>query len=243
MLPTLNKILLTFSLFITSSIASASLITNGSFEELVFADNSTSQGIVHKINLHAFKNKKRGWDVFKTLPGWVTTNGNGIELQKKVVTNSAEGDNHVELDSHLNGSSNTVMTQSLNSLTIGAEYLLEFYYKARTNKRNDNGINVFWYDAAIDFDLNMDANFAINGRRKQNPNWAIQSIVLTAQAETMNLSFGAFGKQNSLGGLLDNVSLVQISDGPVVDVPEPSTFALLLLAFTMLVRRQQSKSK
>jgi hypothetical protein len=159
------------------------------------------------------------------------------------VTNSAEGDNHVELDSHLNGSSNTVMTQSLNSLTIGAEYLLEFYYKARTNKRNDNGINVFWYDAAIDFDLNMDANFAINGRRKQNPNWAIQSIVLTAQAETMNLSFGAFGKQNSLGGLLDNVSLVQISDGPVVDVPEPSTFALLLLAFTMLVRRQQSKSK
>jgi hypothetical protein len=47
------------------------------------------------------------------------------------------------------------MTQSLNSLTIGAEYLLEFYYKPRTNSTNDNGINVYWYDTAIDFDLNM----------------------------------------------------------------------------------------
>lgn len=243
MFPTLNKTLITLSLLITSSIANASLITNGSFETLVFADNSTSQGKVYKTDLQAFENKNSAWDIFYALPGWITTAGNGIELQKNVVTNSIDGDNHVELDSHQNGSSNSVMTQSLDSLTIGAEYLLEFYYKARTNHKNDNGINVFWYDASTDFNPSMIADFAINGRSKQNPNWSIQSVLLTAQAETMDLSFGAFGKQNSLGGLLDNVSLVQVSNGPVVDVPEPSTFALSLLGFAALVRRQHKRAK
>ena len=135
MLPTLNKTILTLSLLITSSITNASLITNGSFEQLLFADNSTAQGLVHNINLHSFENKNSAWDIFYALPGWLTTAGNGIELQKNVVTSSFEGENHVELDSHKNGSSNSVMTQSLDSLTIGAEYLLEFSYKARTNHK------------------------------------------------------------------------------------------------------------
>ena len=240
MLSTLNKTILTLSLLITSSITNASLITNGSFEQLLFADNSTAQGLVHNINLHSFENKSSAWDIFYALPGWLTTAGNGIELQKNVVTSSFEGKNHVELDSHKNGSSNSVMTQSLDSLTIGAEYLLEFSYKARTNHKNDNGINVFWYDASTDFSKTMIADFAINGRSKQSPNWSVQSVLLKA---TMDLSFGAFGKQNSLGGLLDNVSLVKVSNGPVTEVPEPSVFALSLLGFAALARRQYKKAK
>ncbi|PKG81060.1 hypothetical protein CXF85_20070 [Colwellia sp. 75C3] len=230
---------LSISLLLSSSLANASLITNGSFEELLFADNSLSKGNVHKTNLQNFGNKNSAWDVFYTLPGWITTAGNGIELQKNIVTDSADGQQHVELDSHPRGSSNAVMTQSLDSLIIGAEYLLEFSYKPRTNQLNDNGINVFWYDAATDFNLNMNADLAVDGRSKKHPSWATQSIVLTAQSETMDLSFGAFGKQNSLGGLLDNVSLVQVSDGPVTDIPEPSIFALSLFGFAALIRRQQ----
>ncbi len=243
MLQIVKKTLLTLSLLITGSIANASLITNGSFEQLMFADNSTSQGLVHNTNLQSFENKSSAWDIFYALPGWVTTAGNGIELQKNVVTSSVEGKNHVELDSHKNGSSNSVMTQSLDSLTIGAEYLLEFSYKARTNHKNDNGINVFWYDASTDFNKNMTADFAINGRSKQSPNWSVESVLLTAQSETMDLSFGAFGKQNSLGGLLDNVSLVKVNNGPVAEIPEPSVLALSLLGFAALVRRQYKKAK
>ncbi len=243
MLLTLNKTLLTLSLLLTSSLASASLITNGSFEELLFADNSTVRGNVHQTNLKHFENKKSAWDVFYTLPGWITTAGNGIELQKNIVTHSADGQQHVELDSHPRGSSNAVMTQKLDSLIIGAEYLLEFSYKPRTNQVNDNGINVFWYDAATDFSLNMHADLAVDGRRKQTPNWTVQSIVLTAQSETMDLSFGAFGKQNSLGGLLDNVSLVRVNNNAVTDIPEPSVFALSLFAFALIMRRQQKKLK
>jgi len=232
-------VLLSATFLLSSSIVSASLITNGSFEELLFIDNSKSQGLVHKTNLQGFENKSKAWEVFYSLPGWITTAGNGIELQKNIVTKSAEGRQHVELDSHPRGASNTVMTQTLDSLTVGASYLLEFSYKPRTNQINDNGINVFWYDAATDFNFDMNADYAVDGQRMDNPTWSVQSIILTAQSDTMDLSFGAFGKQNSLGGLIDNVSLVQVSAGLVAKVPEPSMLVLSLLGFAALIRRQQ----
>jgi len=233
----ISKIFLSFSILTTSTIASASLITNGSFEQLNFADNTESIGVYSKSSLQSFANKNSTWDVFYSLPGWVTTAGNGIELQRNIIAKSKDGANHVELDSH-GRKSNGVMTQTLDSLTIGADYLLEFSYKPRTNKKNDNGINVFWYETATEFDLNMDADLVIDGRSKKYKNWAVQSIILTAQSEIMNLSFGAFGKQNSYGGLIDNVSLVQVNKSPATDIPEPSVFALSMFGFALLVRRQ-----
>ncbi len=238
MLKIINNTLISLFLLLSSAFANASLITNGSFETLAFSDSTTVQGAVKNTALQTFKNKSSAWDVFYALPGWVTTNGSGIELQKNVVTKSAEGKNHVELDSHLKGASNSVMTQSLGSLVIGAEYLLEFSYKPRTNLVNDNGINVFWYDTALNFDINMEADFSVNSTTKKQADWAVQSIVLIAQSETMDLSFGAFGAQNTLGGLLDNVSLVQMTNGPINDVPEPSAFALSVLVFGLLMRRR-----
>ena len=248
MLTTLFKTTLSISLLLSSTLASASLITNGSFEKLVFSDNSTSQSVKNQNYLHNFGKNNKEWNVFYTLPGWVTTAGSGIELQKNVVSKSADGTNHVELDSissksNSRGSSNSVMTQSLDSLTIGAEYLLEFSYKPRSHKKNDNGINVFWYDSATDFNLAMDADYSINKRKTRHTDWAVQSMVFTAQSENMDLSFGAFGKQNTRGGLVDNVSLVKMSNGPVAEIPEPSVFALSLLGFAALARRQQKKTK
>jgi hypothetical protein len=243
MFNSLSKLLLSLTIITTSSIASASLITNGSFEQLTFADNSNSQGIVFNTGLDDFSQKNRAWDVFHTLLGWVTTAGNGIELQKNIVTKSKDGTNHVELDSHPRNASNSVMTQTLDSLTIGAEYLLEFYYKPRTNNVNDNGINVFWYDSAIDFNMNMNVDFIADGRTSQNSRWAVKSVILTAQATTMDLSFGAFGRQNTYGGLLDNISLVQVNNVTSADIPEPSMFALSMFGFALLACRQLKRSK
>ena len=149
----INKIGYLVSLTVFSAFSNASLITNGSFELLTFDDNSQSHGVVFNTNLQAYANRSSAWDVFYSLPGWKTSYGNGIELQKNVVTRSQEGSHHVELDSHPRDASNAVMTQTINSLTIGNHYLLEFYYKPRTISLNDNGINVFWYDSLIDFDL------------------------------------------------------------------------------------------
>ncbi len=218
--------------------ANASLITNGSFEQLAFANGSESIGTVFNTNLKDYANKNRAWEVFYQLPGWETSFGNGIELQKRVVTTSQHGLNHVELDSHPRGASNAVMSQTLDSLTIGADYLLEFYYKPRTNRNNDNGINVFWYDSASDFNNLMETSFVADGTRRNTPNWILQSTILKAQSESMDLSFGSFGRQNTLGGLIDNVSLIQI-----IDVPEPSVFILALLGFGVLTTRNRKKNQ
>ena len=163
--------------------------------------------------------------------------GNGIELQKNVVTKSQQGSHHIELDSHPRKASNTVMTQTVDSLSVGAEYLLEFYYKPRTNRKNDNGINVYWYDAETDFDFNMQTSFIADSTRKKSPNWLLHSVVLTAQSKSMDLSFGSFGRQNTLGGLIDNVSLKQVTS-----VPEPSTFVLILLCLSLLILRTHKRS-
>jgi len=237
----------------------ASLITNGSFEQVTFEDNSTAHGVIFNTDLQAFDTKRKGWDIFRMLPGWVTSYGNGIELQKRVVTKSQDGNHHVELDSHIKGSSNSVMTQSLDDLIIGADYLLEFYYKPRTKRKNDNGINVFWYNAAVDFNISMDAILSVNDTKKNTKKWSSKSIILTAQSTSMDLSFGAFGKQNTRGGLIDNISLTHLSSnkGPenitqqnvsnpaVTSVPEPSVLVLFGAGLVMLImhRRKYATKK
>ena len=241
MLPIFTKILLSAALIVASTMTHATLITNGSFEQTTFADNSKSVGTVFNTDLRAYKNKKRAWDVFYFLPGWKTTYGNGIELQKNIVTRSQNGETHVELDSHPRGASNAVMTQTLKSLIVGADYQLDFYYKARTNRKNDNGINVYWYDSAVDFNFDMKAVLVADSTRRQTPNWALKTVSFTAQAQSMDLSFGAFGKQNTLGGLIDNVSLKQVSTAKVTAVPEPSTYMIFLTALAFLLVRPNKK--
>lgn len=84
----------------------------------------------------------------------------------------------------------------------------------------------------------MTAALIANSTRNLTPNWALQSVSFTAQAQSMNLSFASFGTQNTLGGLVDNVSLEQVTS-----VPEPSMFILFLIAITLLFVRQRKLAK
>jgi hypothetical protein len=240
MLKIFKKLLVVSALLIGSNV-NATLIENGSFEWLLFDDSSNSQGLVHQISLDNFDHNN-GWDVYESLPGWFTSDGHGVELQRNIVTSSAHGNHHVELDSHPSGASNSVITQTINFLDINAEYLMEFSYKPRTKKENDNGINVFWYDVAPDFDISSNAVFSVDNTRSEQKNWQTQSVNLIAQNDTMNLSFGAFGTENTLGGLIDNISLVKINDTPITSVPEPNTWLVALLPILYLTSRKANKS-
>lgn len=240
MLKIFKKLLVVPALLIASTV-NATLIENWSFEWLLFDDTSSAQGLVHQISLENFDHNN-GWDVYESLPGWFTSDGHGAELQRNIVTSSAHGNHHVELDSHPNGASNSVITQTINFLEVNAEYLMEFSYKPRTNNENDNGINVFWYDISPDFDISANAVFSIDSTRNEQTNWQTQSVNLTAENDTMNLSFGAFGTENTLGGLIDNISLVKISDAPITSVPEPSPWLVALLPILYLTSRKASRS-
>ncbi|WP_250657108.1 PEP-CTERM sorting domain-containing protein [Alkalimarinus coralli] len=182
-----------------ASSANASLITNGGFESDVGLSGTQ-------------------WGVFNTIDGWYTSDGAGIEIQRNTVTSAQEGNQYVELDSHHAGS-NSSMSQDLVGLSVGQVYKLDFWYKARTGSTNDNGINVSW-GASPDL---SPFTYAFNVDGVAPMDWTLVTGFLTATAADMTLTFSATGKENTLGGFIDNISLASYS------VPEPGSLALLAL--------------
>jgi hypothetical protein len=105
---------------------------------------------------------------------------------------------------------------------------------------------------ATNFDLDMQEVFSANCISSETKEWAKQSVSITAQSTSMDLSFASFGSQNTLGGLVDNVFLEQTTFGipgggvgkdfltQPTSVPEPSTFALFFTAgFGLFVIRRR----
>jgi len=180
------------SLFAAS--ANANLITNGSFEADVGLTGNN-------------------WNVNNTIPGWYTSSGAGIEVQRGTITTPQDGFQYVELDSHNNSS----MSQDLTGLSIGSIYELDFWFKPRTTTSGDNGINVSW--GATPDDSPFTFAFGVDGVAPMD--WALKTGLFTATAEDMTLTFSAVGIDNSYGGFIDNVSLNSVS------VPEPASLALL----------------
>lgn len=228
---------------IASNAANASLIVNGSFEDMTFGDGNNEQGQVKGLSLTDFDNKRKAWDVYAQLPGWMTVAGSGMELQKNVVSKSQHGSHHLELDSHPRNGSNSVIAQQVDNLILGDKYLLEFFYKPRTNRRNDNGIDAFWFDGSMNYDTSMDAVFSIDLIKSQTSTWQRQTVLLTAQSNSMTLGFGAFGSQNTLGGLIDNVSLTHFgsSNGLTTAVSEPATLAMFIGGLLLAVSSRRKK--
>lgn len=215
--------------------ANANLIVNGSFE-----DTTGTMTL-----------DRNSWMIFDNITGWDTVSGPGIEIQTNRTLrriNAQDGYNYVELDSHGGRDTNSAMSQLLTGLNTGSLYQLDFYYQARTNRGgNDNGINLFW-DSVVGTDLSSftysNEVFSIDDVKHSDTSigratavaggWFHFSMDLLAVSDTMALTFGADGRDNSLGGLIDNVSMHA--------VPEPGTLGLFALGIAGILVARTRKS-
>ncbi len=149
------------------------------------------------------------WEVFNNgIAGWNVSNGPGIEIQTGGTAGigASDGNNKVELDSHGGTDTNSGMYQDIPTQTDHV-FTLEFDYAPRPGvSAGSNVIEVYWDGELFD-------TLSLNG----GSGWETYSYEVTGNAEdgTTRLEFRAGGTDDSLGGLIDNVSvaLEELSPG------------------------------
>lgn len=204
--------------------AEAATVQNGSFE-----DPFKTRGKNHKQN---FDNLAAGrgssWEVWDAVPGWTTSSGSGIEIQSDRTLsgiNANQGSHYVELDSNRNSS----MFQEV--LLEAGQHVLNFFYSPRTS---DSGTN------AISFSVGTLLNGSIGGAGSTYSTrpglWtAVSEAFNVINAGTYRLNFSATGRSDSIGGLVDTVS---ITTPPSIPLPAPLFLLGSAIVATFALRRR-----
>lgn len=229
--------------------ADATFIINGSFEDTssstpvlrstTLADLGEGEWNVYSV-IPGWRNTSRPVADPKLDPEVVTA---GIEIQTDHVLSSPAADHtfdnpatgndiwghYVELDSHatsLGNYTNSTMTQDFMSADAGY-YKFSFWFHGRTNStsNNDNGISVFVDLSSESPPPSLPADFSIINAPNAGM-WEYKEFYKYLDSHTSYaLSFAADGNQNTLGGLLDDISVTfDPNSGP--NVPEPATLAI-----------------
>ncbi|WP_120495524.1 DUF5801 repeats-in-toxin domain-containing protein [Kiloniella sp. EL199] len=139
------------------------------------------------------------WDVFQNLSDGSWSNGGdgqpGFEIQHGGVAGPAQhGDALLELDAH----QNSIAQQDISGMTTGEDYVLTFHYRPRVNNGTDtDDVIINWNGVPVKDVTSTDAPGG----------WTKFTVVVTAGAGSNNLAFEGTGKNESLGGYIDNVSI------------------------------------
>lgn len=204
--------------------SAASIVTNGSFETGVPGNVG---GLNFNSNFNNLNTSGSSWDVWKSLNGWTSMSGPGIEVQSNrtlSTINAQEGTRYVELDSNGNSS----MGQNV-ALQAG-RYLLSFWYSPRTSNANTNGIEYAVGNLVSGAVTNGNPAGAVPGT------WTLVSALFTVKsAGSYLLAFGASGRNDTYGGLIDNVAI----DPAPVPLPAAGVGLMLGLGSLAAMRRRR----
>lgn len=122
--------------------------------------------------------------------------------------------NFIELDTYKNSFAAQVI-----STTAGESYVVSFAYSPRSNIiATSNGIEVYWNGGLAE---------TYTGFTTLNDAWTLKSLILTGTGSD-TLEFKAVGTSDSLGGSLDAITIDAMT---IAAVPEPSTWAMMILGF------------
>ncbi len=170
-------------------------LNGGSGNDLLAGDDGimvfASANLVVNGSFEADDVASGSWGVFGGgLTGWQTSLGAGPEIQDSIY-GTADGPQYLELDSY----NNSNISQDVATGGTG-EFLLEFQYTPRPGVDSaSNPIEVWWNGTLLD---------TLTG---DSFGWATHSYVVTGAGATTELEFRAAGTEDSLGGLLDAVSV------------------------------------
>lgn len=195
--------------------AAAATLVNGGFE-MPFAAPALQGG-------QRFDTLQTGpgssWNIWRELPGWTTGEGYGIEVQSNRTLrgiDALDGVHYVELDSRRNSS-------MFQDVLLGAGlWELRFGYSPRIGNAASNGIA---------YGLGGLGGGVVSGATPGTAvgRWTtVSQGFLVVDPGLYRLTFSAVGRSDSLGGLIDSVSLT--SQRSPSQIPVPGGFVLLATA-------------
>jgi len=192
-------------LLLLTSATQGELIINGDFEDPIVEGS---------------------WDIFSEIPGWTLVSGPSIEVQRGVGGWSAyDGEQWIELDSDENGPGNGYFLEEEGSSSIaqivdttpGDQYLLTFAFSARPGV-GDNHL-------LVEFDDEVVLEASASGVGLGNTDWQLYELVVTASSDITSLRFSDLSVSNTLGTLIDGVSLTALPGPAVLGVLLPCLLA------------------
>jgi len=191
--------------------SASSVLFNGSFETGSSVTGHTGQSFGDL----AGNTGGASWEIFQSLDGWTTTAGDGIEVQTSgtLSTHDAfDGEHYVELGARFNSRMEQTVT-----LDEGL-YRLSFYYAPRVQSRTTNRMGFGVFDELLGDTV---LSSSVNARLSEQPDWErITREFRVSAGGDYSVYFVATGRNDAVGGLIDNVSLAPI--------PLPASGLLLL---------------
>jgi hypothetical protein len=155
------------------------------------------------------------FSILASIPGWTAFGLSGIEIQDHVAGSPFEGGQHVELDSNANSGMSQII-----ATTPGTAYDLSVAYSPRPGvAASSNGVQIFWDSVPV-------ATLLASGIGLPDTAWTVHHFLVTATGTSSSLQFLAVGTSDSLGGYLDAVGLVAVS--------EPVSLSLLGLGLSLV---------
>lgn len=236
-----------------SAQAAVNLVQNGSFETTTL----TNSGQITNTDLSGWQNpdyagQVYGFYIMLYFPDTATTTGAALLDPNTGVTQhitlagnngfvgSPDGGNFVASDGDTRV--NRPITQTVIGLTAMHSYTLTFYDAAAQFAGYSGQTKDYW-----SVSLGNDTQFSptITNPNQGFTGWFAQTMHFTATSSSELLSFLAVGTPNGFPptALLDGVSLTDDAALPVDSVPEPATWAMLLIgmgAVGLTARRHRS---